>query len=120
MHQNLVRRSLQALTSPVVVIAALTLGFNAWVAQRLWPSWWTGKLGDVAWLIVAPLLATLLVGLIAPRRADATRLGVVVIAMTGVAFALVKALPLANVWAVGAFRLLGIEPKLTLDPTDLL
>ena len=120
MHQNLVRRSLQALTSPVVVIAALTLGFNAWVAQRLWPSWWTGKLGDVAWLVVAPLLAALFVGLLAPPRWDASRLGAVVIALTGAAFALVKTLPSANVWAVDAIRLLGIQPKLALDPTDLL
>ncbi len=106
MHQNLVRRSLQALTSPVVVIAALTLGFNAWVAQRLWPSWWTGKLGDVAWLVVAPLLAALFVGLLAPARWDASRLGAVVIALTGAAFALVKTLPSANAWAVDAIRLL--------------
>lgn len=120
MHQILVRRSLQALTNPTVIVATLALGFNAWIAQPLWPSWWTGKLGDVAWLIVAPLLATLVVGFIAPKRWDASRLGVVVIALTGAAFALVKTLPIANAWAAGSIRLLGIEPKLALDPTDLL
>lgn len=120
MHQILVRRSLQTLTNPIVVVAAFVLGFNAVFAQRLWPSWWTGKLGDVAWLIVAPLIVTLVVGLIAPKRWDATRLGAVVIAMTGLAFALVKALPPLNALAVDTIRLLGIEPKLALDPTDLL
>lgn len=120
MHQILVRRSLQALANPIVAVAALVLGFNALLAQRLWPSWWTGKIGDGAWLIVAPLLATLVVGLIAPKRWDASRLGAVVIAMTGLAFALIKAVPLANAWAIDAFRLIGIEPKLALDPTDLL
>lgn len=120
MHPVLVRRSLEALANPVTVAAALLLGFNAVVAQQLWPTVWTGKVGDVAWLVVAPLLAALALGLVAPRRLDARRLGYGAILLTGLVFALIKSWPPANTLAVTLIRPFGITPKLTLDPSDLL
>lgn len=120
MHPILVRRSLEALANPVAIVAALLLGFNAVVAQPLWPTALTGKAGDVAWLIVAPMLAALALGLVAPRRWDARRLGYVAIALTGLVFALIKTWPPTNALAVTLIRPFGITPKLTLDPSDLL
>lgn len=120
MHPRLVRQSANALAHPVALIAAALLTFNATIAQRLWPSWWTGKLGDVAWLVVTPLLGALAAGLLLPRRVS-ERLGVALgLAVPGLAFALVKGWPFANAWAVAALRGLGFEPKLAYDPTDLI
>ena len=120
MNSALFRRGLRALAHPIAVGAAVVLGVNALVAQRWWPSWWTGKLGDAAWLIVAPLLIATVVGLLLPRRVHPGVAGVAMITLIGLAYALVKAWAPANVWAVGLFRGIGFEPKLALDPTDLI
>ncbi len=120
MHPRLVRQSANALAHPVTLVAAALLMFNAAVAQRLWPSWWTGKWGDVAWLIVAPLLGAMTAGLLLPRRVSERLGGALGLATPALAYALVKSWPLANAWTVATLRGFGFEPKLTLDPTDLI
>jgi hypothetical protein len=106
----------------MAVAAAGVLAANALWWQRTWPSWWTGKIGDVAWLAVAPLLVALALALwVGPRHAwRADRVGALALLLTGTAFALVKVVPAANALVVGAFALAGVHAKLALDPSDLL
>ena len=51
-----VRTSLRALAHPGAVLALVMLVLNDHVLKQAWPGWVTGKLSDVAGLVVAPLL----------------------------------------------------------------
>ena len=109
-------RAARSLTHPLALAVAAALLLNALVFQRLWPAWWTGKLGDVAWLVLLPLLVEPLLRAAGLRgRAPAAAL-----ALTGLGFALVKTVPGANALVVGTLARLGYGLKLALDPTDLL
>jgi hypothetical protein len=114
-----VRFALASLAHPLALCAALLLLANALWFQPTWPGWWTGKLGDLAWLALAPLLTCLALALVLPAgRVTLCRLAV---ALSAGAFVAVKTLAPANA-AVSALYLLvaGRPAKLALDPTDLL
>ncbi len=119
-----------ALVHPATWVCMVVLLLNDQVLRWRWPSWWTGKLGDVAWLAFAPLVVAL--GLAAFRsavlpcanrkgaeRRDAT----IFISMIGVGtvFAVIKAVPAATQAFHSGFRaVFGWQPLLVRDPTDLL
>ena len=113
--------SLYALAHPLALAAAGTLLLNALVFQRLWPSWWTGKIGDLAWLVVMPLLAAAPLSA-APglRRLPPRWLIAGVSASVALAYTLAKAWPPANAALLAAGAALGLTLKLRLDTTDLL
>ncbi len=118
-----VGRALRAVAHPTVLAAIVLLLLNDHWLRWAYPSWWTGKVGDAAWLFfmpfaLAPLLAWLL-PLSWPRR-DAW-VGLLSGLAVGGVFAAVKTLPAAH----DAFRalcaaLFGWQPILLRDPTDLL
>lgn len=56
--------ALRLLAHPVSLGALALLLANDRVFRVLWPSWWTGKLGDFAWLIVAPWAAAVVFSLL--------------------------------------------------------
>lgn len=96
---------------PATLVAVLVLLVNDHVAKQLWPGFVTGKLSDVAGLVVAPaLLACVL-----PRRADLA--GIV---LTGVGFMLVKTTQVGAELASEAWTWLGGPSRVLADPTDLL
>ncbi|GAB4425334.1 MAG: hypothetical protein Kow0031_04880 [Anaerolineae bacterium] len=112
------QQTLLALSHPVSLLAMATLLLNALLWQRFWPSWVTGKLGDVAWLCFAPFVLALPLAWLWPARPR--RVGATAIMLTGLAYALVKAAPPVNAAALAAFAAIGFPAKLTLDATDLL
>jgi len=135
MKQTIPQHALQALAHPIALGSALVLAANALWWQRAFPSWWTGKIGDVAWLAVAPLVVGLGMGLVwgawgarvdrrpttdDRTRGGAKRVGVLAILLTGAAFVFVKTVPAANALVVESFARVGANAKLALDPTDLL
>ena len=61
-------RSLRTLAHPLTWLALALLLVNDHLLRVLWPSWWTGKLGDFAWLFFAPLVLAALVSLIIPAQ----------------------------------------------------
>lgn len=91
------------LGQPFFLGAVGLLALNDHVLKQRWPSWWTGKLSDVAGVIVAGTAASVILG---------RRRGLVA---AGVAFAALKTVPGAPRFAA---PLLG-GPTLQ-DPTDLL
>jgi hypothetical protein len=130
---GMVGHAVEALAHPIALVAAAVLAANALWWQRAFPSWWTGKIGDVAWLAVAPLLAGLGLAVVKEGMgvwgplgtaghggAGARRVGLAALALTGAAFVLVKTVPAANALVVQAFAAAGVHAKLALDPTDLL
>jgi hypothetical protein len=114
---------------PVTLLAVIVLVVNDWVLKpRFGPSAVTGKLSDLAGLVLAPVVLSALIGLglaalaglgarVDPRLSQ-RRLLVCVLA-TGVGFAAIKLSERAATWftgAIGVFR----HAEVYLDRTDLL
>ena len=117
------QHSLQALTHPVTVGAVLLLLINDHILRVAWPSWWTGKLGDAAWLAFFPLITALVFSIIIPRQlAHHERITVwAAFVFTAILFVAPKTIPLANdALAAVMDGLLGPRTPIRLDPTDLL
>jgi hypothetical protein len=114
-------QALNALAHPVSIGASVVLLLNATVWQPNWPSWWTGKIGDFAWLIIAPSFVALLLTLCLPRIfPDHKRAAANAIFIIGLGFCLVKTFPPAHALAIAFFGRIGFVPKLVMDPSDLL
>ncbi|MCG5219698.1 hypothetical protein [Streptosporangium sp. KLBMP 9127] len=96
---------------PVSVVAALVLLVNDHLLKHAWPGLVTGKLSDVAGLVIAPPL----VALIFRRRADAAAT-----LLTGVLFALVKSTETGATAASLAWTLVAGPSRVLADSTDLL
>ncbi|WP_244224391.1 hypothetical protein [Corallococcus sicarius] len=129
------------LLHPVVLGAVALLILNDHVFKARWPSWWTGKLSDVAGLTMFPVLLQALWEQAASLRARAFRPSraviVVAVLLTGLCFGATKvSVEAGNMWrwALGGvqwpFRVLGawvaggrlpsVAPtQHTVDVTDL-
>jgi hypothetical protein len=101
--------------------ASVILLLNATVWQPTWPSWWTGKIGDCAWLIIAPFFVAALLTLCLPKVfPDHKCTGVGAILITGLGFGLVKTVPPVHTLVIALLARVGFVPKLLMDPSDLL
>jgi hypothetical protein len=96
---------------PVTVLSTIVLLLNDHVLKVAWPGPVTGKLSDVAGLIVAPPL----VALVFLRRADTAAT-----LLTGALFAAVKSTETGAEVASQAWTLLAGPSRVLADPTDLL
>lgn len=113
--------ALSALAHPVSLGASVTLLLNAAVWQPAWPSWWTGKIGDFAWLVITPSIVALLLALCLPSIfSDSKRTLASAILITGLGFSLVKTSPLVHALVTELLGRAGFAPKLAMDPSDLL
>jgi hypothetical protein len=62
------QKALSLLSHPFSLSAMALLMLNDHLFRRMWPSWWTGKLGDFAWLFFMPFAcAVALAWLIPPK-----------------------------------------------------
>ncbi|MGI5285071.1 hypothetical protein ACQEVF_17285 [Nonomuraea polychroma] len=89
----------------------IVLLVNDHLLKQAWPGFVTGKLSDVAGLLVAPALLALLLW----RRAD-----LAATVLTGVLFALVKTTETGAEAASQAWTLVAGPSRVLADPTDLL
>ncbi len=113
------QRALASLTHPITIGAIILLLINDHVLRILWPSWLTGKLGDVAWLAFAPIVLAALLAPFLPRRGDAVI--AIAIASVGLVFALGNTIPAFLALTLRSLEwLFGVPVRLQLDPTDLL
>lgn len=115
-------RALTLLAHPFTLGALALLLLNDHVLRRLWPSWWTGKLGDFAWLFFAPFALAAVIAWVLPRRTPrheqitfAAAFG-----LTGLTFGLIKVIPIVYILAMRIFNDAGLPLSLRRDPTDLL
>ena len=116
-------RSLRALAHPLTWLALALLLVNDHLLRVLWPSWWTGKLGDFAWLFFAPLVLAALVSLIIPAQSKKQLIIVSWVSFLGTAlfFGLAKSLPAVNALNVDlASAVMGSPVSIRTDPGDLL
>ncbi|MEU0567650.1 hypothetical protein ABZ297_19995 [Nonomuraea sp. NPDC005983] len=99
------------LCHPATVVAVIVLLLNDHLLKQAWPGLVTGKLSDVAGLVVAPPLVALLFR----RRADA-----VAVLLTGALFAVVKSTETGADAASQVWSLLAGPSRVLADSTDLL
>jgi hypothetical protein len=110
---------------PVAIAAAVVLVVNDWVLKASpAPAWLTGKLSDVAGLVVAPLVVTAVVGMALwiARRPDpwlTRRRLALAIALVGGVFATVKLWPAAAAQLAAAWGSVAPGARIVADPTDL-
>lgn len=117
------RAALAWLTHPVSVVALVVLLLNDHVLKRAYGTWWTGKLSDVAGLVLAPAL--LAVAIAAARACRAPRPvpadpGVLATVVVGAGFAVVKATAVGAALASAAWTAVAGPSVVLRDPTDLL
>ena len=109
-----VRKCLRALAHPGAVLALVVLALNDHVLKQAWPGFVTGKLSDIAGLVVFPLLLAVVVAMVGiPHPLPAA------LVLTGAGFAMVKAFDegaavASTVWS------LGFPTSMRADPADLL
>jgi len=115
-------RSLHFLARPFSLAALLLLMVNDSLLKHFWPSVFTGKLSDLAWMFLAPVVVTAGLAWLAPRglRRHERIVAGIGFGMTAAGFALFKTLPVMraavlDVWQAG----LGFPAAAVLDPTDL-
>ncbi|MEV0234754.1 hypothetical protein [Nonomuraea sp. NPDC050786] len=95
----------------MTVAGVFVLLVNDHLLKQAWPGFVTGKLSDVAGLVVAPALVALLFR----RRAD-----LAATVLTGVLFTLVKSTETGAELASHAWTLVAGPSRVLADPTDLL
>jgi hypothetical protein len=104
--------ALRWLGSPVTAGAVAVLALNDHVLKQAWPGPVTGKLSDVAGLVVAPPLVALLLALVRVRRSP--------LLVTGAVFAVVKTVPAAAAATSACLGWAAGPSYVRADPTDLL
>jgi len=96
--------ALACLADPPTLIAIGLLLLNDHVLKAAVPSWWTGKLSDLAGLYFFPFLLLAALGLlegICPRRFRSKKRAMTIsLIVSGAWFAALKATPVSNAWAV--------------------
>jgi hypothetical protein len=100
---------------PLLVGATAVLLLNDHVLKHVWPGLVTGKLSDVAGLVVAPSVLGLLLGLFLARRTAAAA----AVLVTGAGFALVKLTAAGAGVASAAWSVVNGPSVILADPTDL-
>lgn len=107
--------ALRALAAPVSVLALVVLVLNDHVLKQAYPGILTGKLSDVAGLVVAPLLLAVLLASLGLRRPVPTA-----IALTGVGFVVAKTSAAGAAATSAVWSLSGVPTLIRPDLTDLL
>jgi hypothetical protein len=118
--RNFSQKAIRCLSHPVSLLAMVMIIINALFLQKVYPSWLSGKLGDLGWMIVLPLVLTLLLSLLPSGKCSKYAVEISVL-LTAVFLTLFKLSPWVNQLAQSSFTsLFGTPLKLALDPTDLL
>ncbi len=107
------------LAHPITLAAVAVLLVNDHLLKHAYPGLVTGKLSDVAGLVLAPALLASLVTLLA-ARAPAEPVAVAAVTAVGAGFAVVKAFPEAAEVASAAWSVVGGPSLVRSDLTDLL
>ncbi|HSD84881.1 MAG TPA: hypothetical protein VLG46_13525 [Anaerolineae bacterium] len=113
------RRTLLSVSHPLSIAAIIVVLLNDHWWRRVAPSWFTGKIGDFAWLIFAPFLLAALLAWVFPRRERLV--GYASIIGVGLIFGLAKTVPAFHALTIDVLELLTGWPNiLRMDPTDLI
>jgi hypothetical protein len=107
------------LAHPATSAAVIVMAVNDHLLKAAYGTWWTGKVSDVAGLVLAPALLAVAVTLCAPR----IRMRALVptaIAAVGIGFVVVKSTTVGAAGASAAWTAVAGPSVVLRDPTDLL
>nr|BEK70608.1 hypothetical protein KPHV_78350 [Kitasatospora purpeofusca] len=108
---------------PGTLAAVAVLLFNDHVGKRLWPGAVTGKVSDLAWMLVSPvvlaLLLTLVLSPIPVLRLRGDRPALAGLAVTGAMFAFAKSGPWGGEVASAVWSWSGVPSRIQGDRSDL-
>ena len=111
-------QSIDALLHLITIGSIVVLLINDHIFRYIWPSWFTGKLGDVAWLIFAPVLVFVIFG---AAKLNGNLARWISICVVGLVFTLANTSRYYHGVISEVFSsLAGWETQITADPTDLL
>ncbi|MEV6973179.1 hypothetical protein [Kitasatospora sp. NPDC093806] len=102
---------------PGTLGAVAVLLFNDHVAKRAWPGPVTGKLSDLAWMLVSPVVLALLLTPLLRLRGD--RPAIAGLAATAMMFAVAKSGPWGGELASTIWSLSGVTSRIRGDRSDL-
>jgi hypothetical protein len=123
MKNTALQKALTLLAHPLSLGAMALLLLNDQLPRRLWPSWWTGKLGDFAWLFFIPFACAVLFAWLVPtgwKRQPGIVAGLAFLLPSGV-FVLAKTSPWFHEWTVQlAEAAFGFPVSWRRDPSDLI
>ena len=123
MTENLAfKKALACLSHPFSIGAILLLFLNDHLLRHLWPSWWTGKLGDFAWLFFFPFFLAACLAWILPRRLPHHQwwVGGLAFGLVGGIFVLAKTQPFFHGMLIHILDwVLGFPVSVQRDATDL-
>lgn len=105
---------MRVLAAPASVLALVVLALNDHVLKEAWPGLVTGKLSDVAGLVVAPLLLAVLLAVIGVRGPVPWA-----ITLTGVGFVLAKTSLVGAEVTSAVWSLTGVPSVIRADVSDL-
>jgi hypothetical protein len=115
-------RATACLAHPFSLAALALLLLNDHLLRVYWPSWWTGKLGDFAWLFFFPFALAAVLALLLPKTLKNHHHWTAALAfsLTASVFALTNTWSAFHTWLLAiTSRLLGFQVGWRLDPTDL-
>ncbi len=122
-QNNGFQRAVACLIHPFSLIAMGLLLLNDHLFRIFWPSCWTGKLGDFAWLFFFPFALAALLFRLLPRKISKSERWVsgLAFSLTGGVFTLAKIWPPFHTILVrAASGLFGWSVTWRIDPTDLI
>ncbi|MFB8198819.1 hypothetical protein [Kitasatospora purpeofusca] len=108
---------------PGTLAAVAVLLFNDHVGKRLWPGAVTGKVSDLAWMLVSPvvlaLVLTPVLSLVPGLRLRGDRPAIAGLAATGAMFAFAKSGPWGGEVASAVWSWSGVPSRIQGDRSDL-
>jgi hypothetical protein len=116
-------RAATCLAHPFSLVALAVLLLNDHLLRVYWPSWWSGKLGDFAWLFFFPFALAAVLALLLPKALkNHHRLtAILAFALTASVFALAKTWSPFHAWLLTITSgLFGFQVGWRMDPTDLI
>lgn len=111
--------SLAWLSHPVTVLALVVMVVNDHVLKAAYPGLVTGKLSDLAGLVLAPPLLAVVVTLLVPRL-SARAAAVIGVAGVGIGFVIVKSTAAGAAAASAVCSAVAVPSLIRADATDLL
>lgn len=120
--KNFSLRAISCLAHPYSLVALVLLLLNDHILRIYWPGWWTGKLGDLAWLFLFPFILLVLLDWILPSRTSNKEriIAGLAFSLTGGIFSLVKTWePFHDLVVRVCSYLFGWQVNWQLDPSDL-
>ncbi len=122
MNLELAKKTRQILAHHATLLAITLYFVNNHILQKMFPTWWTGKLSDFAWLFFFPIVMLFILVSVFPHRiTEKKNFDTFVFLITGIVYSLVKTIPWANnVVAEYIGLIIRIPVFIAVDVTDLL